>query len=148
MKFRKLPVEIDVEEQVEETKEVETPEGFIEADPGDVILRGVHGERYPVKPEIFGKTYVPADPEDLDAFRFYDSVTPEGVQVITEASDGRVEVTGVHVAGQDDLDPETWEQGVEFARELSAVLGLSDPPLDSIDTEGNGTGGDEGEGET
>jgi hypothetical protein len=131
MRFRKLPVEIEVVEQVEERKEVETPEGFLEASPGDVIVRGVHGEKYPVKPEIFAKTYVPSDPSDLDSFEFYDDVVPEGVQVyLVEGDGGEVAVEGVAVTGQDDLGPDEWDRAVEFARELSAVLGLGDPPLD------------------
>lgn len=130
MRFKKLPVEIEVEEQVEEPKEVETPEGFIEADPGDVILRGVEGERYPVKPEIFAKTYVPADPSDMEAFKFYESASPKGVQVLTEEDDGDVRVTGVVVAGQDELDRDEWRRAVEFSRELSRAVGLdTDPPI-------------------
>jgi hypothetical protein len=135
MRFRKLPVEIEVVEQVEETKEIETPEGFIEAEPGDIILRGVHGERYPIKPEIFAKTYVPADPEDVDAFSFYDSAVPEGVQVLTSTDEnsGEVRISGVHVLSKDDLDPEAWERAVEFGRELSAVLDLGDGPSVGVD---------------
>lgn len=144
MRFRKIPVEIEVEGQVEETKEVETPEGFIEATPGDVIVRGVEGERYPVKPGIFAKTYVPADPEDMDAFRFYHSVTPEGVTVyLEEGTNGPLVSELVHIAGvsvndPDELGPEAWNRAVEFARELSAVIGLSDPPrLDEEGAEGD-----------
>jgi len=31
------------------------------ADPGDWIIRGVQGEFYPCKPDIFAQTYEPAD---------------------------------------------------------------------------------------
>lgn len=34
-----------------------TLEGFHEASPGDFIIRGVAGEIYPCKPEIFAATY-------------------------------------------------------------------------------------------
>lgn len=34
-----------------------TLEGVMEATPGDWIIRGVHGEHYPCKPDIFEKTY-------------------------------------------------------------------------------------------
>ena len=34
-----------------------TPEGTMKAVPGDWIIRGVNGEHYPCKPEIFEKTY-------------------------------------------------------------------------------------------
>ncbi len=37
-----------------------TLEGTMRADPGDWIIRGVMGELYPCKPEIFAATYEPA----------------------------------------------------------------------------------------
>lgn len=40
--------------------EVETLEGFMYADKGDWIIRGVKGEVYPCKPVIFEMTYEPA----------------------------------------------------------------------------------------
>ena len=40
---------------------VETLEGDMIARPGDWIVTGVEGERYPVKNEIFKKTYEPAE---------------------------------------------------------------------------------------
>lgn len=36
-----------------------TLEGLMNADPGDYIIKGVHGEFYPCKPDIFKKTYEP-----------------------------------------------------------------------------------------
>jgi len=36
-----------------------TLEGNMRAEPGDWIIRGVHGEFYPCKPDIFEKTYEP-----------------------------------------------------------------------------------------
>jgi hypothetical protein len=38
-----------------------TLEGNMTASPGDWIIRGVQGEFYPCKPDIFGATYEPAD---------------------------------------------------------------------------------------
>jgi len=35
------------------------PEGTMIAEPGDWIIRGVKGELYPCKPDIFGATYEP-----------------------------------------------------------------------------------------
>lgn len=37
-----------------------TLEGVMEASPGDWIIRGVKGEHYPCKPDIFEATYEPA----------------------------------------------------------------------------------------
>jgi hypothetical protein len=36
---------------------VETLEGIIYASPGDWIITGINGERYPCKPDIFEATY-------------------------------------------------------------------------------------------
>lgn len=80
MRFRKKPVEIDAEQWLPESpgaKNVElipgcrivigpngekrvairTLEGTMLALPGDWIIRGVNGEYYPCKPDIFEKTY-------------------------------------------------------------------------------------------
>lgn len=36
---------------------VRTKEGLLHASPGDFIIRGVQGEFYPCKPDIFAATY-------------------------------------------------------------------------------------------
>lgn len=86
MKFRKKPVVIDAVQWngpqdldaivsfIHETPQhrcrfslreggffVETMEGEMRASPGDWIIRGVKGEYYPCKPDIFAATYEPAD---------------------------------------------------------------------------------------
>lgn len=38
-----------------------TPEGEMRADPGDWIIKGVKGEFYPCKPDIFDMTYEPVE---------------------------------------------------------------------------------------
>lgn len=81
-KFRKKPVVIDAVlfrggEQPNEfsadvisgrvrypedgTMLIATLEGTMQAVPGDWIIRGVKGELYPCKPDIFAATYEPAD---------------------------------------------------------------------------------------
>ena len=40
--------------------QIPTLEGVMEARPGDYIIRGVKGELYPCKPDIFAATYEPA----------------------------------------------------------------------------------------
>ena len=40
---------------------IETLEGNMEAKLGDWIIKGVNGEFYPCKPDIFEKTYDPVD---------------------------------------------------------------------------------------
>ncbi len=37
--------------------EIETPEGTMRGESGDWIIRGIHGEIYPYKPDIFEATY-------------------------------------------------------------------------------------------
>lgn len=39
---------------------IKTLEGVMEAQPGDWIIKGVKGEFYPCKPDIFAATYEPA----------------------------------------------------------------------------------------
>lgn len=87
MKFRKKPVVIDAEQftfgegvipfsaigdggpcKYEEGKWfIETIEGPLNISDGDWIIRGVKGEYYPCKPDIFAATYEPAE----DASLFY-----------------------------------------------------------------------------
>lgn len=40
---------------------ISTPEGQMLARPGDWIIKGVKGEFYPCKPDIFEATYEPAE---------------------------------------------------------------------------------------
>lgn len=40
---------------------IDTLEGTMEASPGDWIIRGVQGEFYPCKPDIFDATYEPVE---------------------------------------------------------------------------------------
>jgi hypothetical protein len=41
---------------------VKTLEGMMQVSPGDWIITGVKGEKYPCKPDIFELTYEPAEP--------------------------------------------------------------------------------------
>lgn len=57
-RYRKKPVVIDAERwDGPGTYPIETLEGIMTASPGDWIITGVKGERYPCKPEIFEATY-------------------------------------------------------------------------------------------
>jgi hypothetical protein len=44
--------------------EIETLEGVMRADPGDYVIRGVKGEFYPCKPDIFEATYEAVTPTE------------------------------------------------------------------------------------
>lgn len=74
LKFRKRPIEIEAVQftgenheeigrfmgvQVDRTEAlvIETLEGFLQASPGDWIIRGVKGEFYPCRADVFEATY-------------------------------------------------------------------------------------------
>ena len=63
MKFRKKPVVIEAY-QTDASLDIETLEGVMHASPGDWIITGINGEKYPCKPDIFEKTYEPIDDTD------------------------------------------------------------------------------------
>lgn len=74
-KYRKKPVVIEAEQFLNSADihefckdkvrepvgknylEIETLEGIMRANEGDYIIKGVNGEFYPCKPDIFEKTY-------------------------------------------------------------------------------------------
>ena len=55
-KFRKKPVVIEAY-KTDRVIYIETLEGKMKAEKGDWIIRGIKGELYPCKPDIFKKTY-------------------------------------------------------------------------------------------
>lgn len=59
-KFVKKPVVVEAY-QTNVQQIINTLEGQMIASPGDWIVKGIHGEEYPVKPDIFSKTYKPLD---------------------------------------------------------------------------------------
>ena len=59
-KFEKIPVEIEAY-QTDEEVFIETLEGTMKANKGDWIIRGVKGELYPCKPDVFDMTYKKVD---------------------------------------------------------------------------------------
>ena len=59
-KYRKRPVIIDAY-QTDKKIVIHTLEGDMTASPGDYIITGVNGEKYPCKPDIFAMTYEPVE---------------------------------------------------------------------------------------
>ena len=55
-KYVKIPVEIEAY-QTDVELEIETLEGVMKANKSDWIIRGVKGELYPCKPDVFDMTY-------------------------------------------------------------------------------------------
>jgi len=62
-KFRKKPIIVEAE-QVHERIAICTREGTLYAYPGDWIITGIEGERYPIGNSIFKQTYEPVDDDD------------------------------------------------------------------------------------
>ncbi|MFJ7842032.1 hypothetical protein ACIQXG_21625 [Lysinibacillus sphaericus] len=58
--FVKKPVKVKAY-QTKKVQLIETLEGTMRADKGDWIVTGINGEQYPVKPDIFEKTYEAID---------------------------------------------------------------------------------------
>ena len=79
MKYRKKPVVIEAMEWTGHNRlqildfcgfppgdahvKIETLEGVMSANVGDFIIKGVQGEFYPCKPDIFWQTYEPVGEE-------------------------------------------------------------------------------------
>lgn len=61
-KYRKIPVVVEAY-QTDEEMYIETSEGTMKANKGDWIIRGVKGELYPCKPDVFDLTYEKVDEE-------------------------------------------------------------------------------------
>ena len=59
-KYKKKPVVIEAY-QTEEEVEIKTLEGVMKANINDYIIKGVQGELYPCKPDIFYETYEECD---------------------------------------------------------------------------------------
>ena len=57
-KFIKKPVVVQAYQTDREVL-INTLEGIMRAAPGDWIITGIKGEKYPCKPDIFEKTYDP-----------------------------------------------------------------------------------------
>ena len=66
--FVKRPIVVEAYQTTKEQR-IETPEGTLIASPGDWIIKGVNGETYPCKPDVFQKTYIPLN--RLGPFRRY-----------------------------------------------------------------------------
>lgn len=56
LKFQKKPIIVEAY-QTDVEMIIHTLEGDMKASPGDWIITGVEGEKYPCKPDIFEKTY-------------------------------------------------------------------------------------------
>jgi hypothetical protein len=118
MKYRKKPVVIEaiqfrageqdgelaadvVAGRVRYTEEgtmlIQTLEGVMEAKPGDWIIRGIKGEIYPCKRDIFAATYEPA----VETKTYADGTTATGTAPLPEASPSAFDPTSDFGEGYD-----------------------------------------------
>jgi hypothetical protein len=75
--------------------EIQTLEGVMTAGPGDWVIRGVQGEFYPCKPDIFEQTYdtVDVDAEARAAERFFTASEHDDVVALRD----RIVALGVEI---------------------------------------------------
>ena len=59
-KYRKKPIVVEAE-RTDKTVVIHTLEGDMTASPGDNIIAGVNGEKYPCKPDTFEMIYEPVE---------------------------------------------------------------------------------------
>ncbi|EIA3336339.1 hypothetical protein ACSVMK_11460 [Salmonella enterica] len=90
-----------------------TLEGVMDALPGDWIIRGVQGEHYPCKPDIFAATY---DPAELQERRKADSELVSHRYKLDQSGDVTSELTELRIrrwkmqALRDAHNPESTQQ--------------------------------------
>ena len=83
-KYVKKPIVVEAYRTNDEL-EIETLEGTMKANPGDYIITGVHGEKYPCKPDIFWETYEEGDNDtSVEAFVIDNCI--EWYNIISELS--------------------------------------------------------------
>ena len=103
---------------------IHTLEGDHHASPGDYIIKGVNGEFYPCKPDIFAKTYEPAtltppnEPLSIEQLREMDG-EPVWVVLVDEKFSGLngwylVHHGSAYLARIDDWELDDDKYGVEW----------------------------------
>lgn len=128
--IQKRPVEVEVR-RADPGEEIETREGTLVAQEGDLIIEGVEGEVYPIGPEILAQTYSPRDEE---ARELIEECLPPGVVVEWGDRYRRGDITlseGIHVDTRGLSEAER-EAAVEFAERFME----SSPNLQATADEG------------
>lgn len=67
-KFTKKPVEIEAE-RITEKIEIQTREGTLYGYPGEWLITGIQGEKYPCGDEIFRESYFPSGSDKCEFCR-------------------------------------------------------------------------------
>lgn len=121
--FDKAQFEIDGEEVV---LIVHTLEGDMKARPGDYIVKGVDGEFYPVKREIFEKTYREAKKPDPNAVCFKDGLNCEEEWIKQEKELEKDEWVCVKKDRLEDLIESSYETSCPLVNSSACHLDRSD----------------------
>jgi hypothetical protein len=130
---------------------ISTLEGDMTASVGDWVIRGVKGEHYPCKPDVFAATYEPARGvglgEALDAIRSQDASVE--LEDDPSGANGAETLWAVHVAGPDDVlampdrgTADGWAEQINLvAKQLRARPDASplDPQISATVVEWDGT---------
>lgn len=88
---------------------IHTLEGDHHASPGDYIIKGVNGEFYPCKPDIFAKTYESA------------ALTPQNEWV--NAKDNPPQLTGKYICCVEDTHGYMWSIPADYLLEMKTWVG-------------------------
>lgn len=68
-RYRKLPVVVEATGPIEREEDIVTLNGTVHVSVGEFIIRGVKGELYPCKPDIFAKTYEAVSETSVESLR-------------------------------------------------------------------------------
>lgn len=68
---------------------IQTLEGTMTASKGDYIIKGINGEFYPCKPDIFAKTYDLVEPVDTQGGDAYREIMYNGWVAKQKAKEGK-----------------------------------------------------------
>lgn len=115
--YRKKPVVIQAYPTDVEL-DIETLEGTHHASVGDYIIRGVQGELYPCKPEIFKETYEDVTDEELDLHQDF----TEYEELITTMNEDARELFRLEKEYQNEFN-RVLEEAIEHKVDFKALYG-------------------------
>jgi len=114
--FTKRPVEVEIR-RAEQGETVETREGTLTAEEGDLIAVGVEGEVYPIGPRILAQTYAPTDEE---AREIYEECLPPGVRVEFDDVGDATTADAIYVVPDEISNEGERREAEEFVRSFMA----------------------------
>ena len=109
--YAKKPVVVQAY-QTDVELEIETLEGTMKANKGDYIIKGIEGELYPCKSDIFAKTYEePSETLDLDSdFEEWDKI----INRLDKTNRRLVKIEEIYQTKSDEILSEARETEVDF----------------------------------